>query len=93
MAIYVFNNFKDFLAHGYIQLLDATRDGSSITGDDTHNPLPGVFRVCLIEGSASLGAFSHRGDPRLEGRGGADGGRSSSYRHWEKRHDPAAFRE
>ncbi|MAK29882.1 hypothetical protein [Acinetobacter sp.] len=54
MAIYVFNAFKTQLANGYIHLDDATRDGSTITGDNTHTPVTGVFRVCLIQPSSSL---------------------------------------
>ena len=54
MAIYVFNAFKTQLANGYIHLDDATRDGSTITGDNTHTPVTGVFRVCLIQPGSSL---------------------------------------
>jgi hypothetical protein len=54
MATYVFNVLKDLLANGYIHLDDATRDGSTITGDNTHNPVTGVFRVCLIQPSSTL---------------------------------------
>ena len=54
MAIYVFNYLKDQLANGYIHLDDATRDGSTIVSDNTHNPVTGVFRVCLIQPGSSL---------------------------------------
>jgi hypothetical protein len=55
MATYVFNVFKDLLANGYIHLDDATRDGSSIAGDDVHNPLAnGVFKACFIQPSSTL---------------------------------------
>ena len=54
MATYVFNVFKDLLANGYIHLDDPTRDGATITGDNTHDPVTGVFRACLIQPSSTL---------------------------------------
>ena len=54
MATYVFNYLKDQLANGYIHLDDATRDGSTIVSDNTHNPVTGVFRACLIQPGSSL---------------------------------------
>ena len=65
MAIYVFNAFKTQLANGYIHLDDATRDGSTITGDNTHNPVTGVFRVCLIQPSSTLIAATTDNDGTL----------------------------
>tara|TARA_R100001163_G_scaffold63030_1_gene54425 strand:+ start:1624 stop:2175 length:552 start_codon:yes stop_codon:yes gene_type:complete len=58
MATYVFNVFKDLLANGYIHLDDPTRDGSTITSDNTHDPVTGVFRACLIQPSSSMIAAS-----------------------------------
>ena len=54
MATYIFNVLKDQLANGYLHLDDATRDGSTITGDNTHTPVTGTFRACLIAPGSTL---------------------------------------